>query len=106
MKSSLFLTLLFLVAAAVSAFAPSRPVLTPARLISGQTTPPSLAKFVLYAEENTSAEVSGEEAAPKIDADGTYYDDEVGIQRYDANNHHVRYRGHVEVAGWYMLGLI
>ena len=56
----------------VAAFSPatSRPVLTPGRLIHGRT---SVASFVLRAEEKQEAEAT----SPKVDADGTYYDDEV-----------------------------
>ena len=58
------------------AFSPaSRPVLTPGRLIQGRTV--NMASFVLKAEEKQAAEEDA--AAPKVDADGTFYDDEVRV---------------------------
>ena len=58
------------------AFSPaSRPVLTPGRLIQGRTV--HMASFVLKAEEKQAAEEDA--AAPKVDADGTFYDDEVRV---------------------------
>lgn len=60
---------LCLLLAVATAFAPSRPVLTPGRLIQGRT----MASFVLKAEEKQA-----EEEVPQVAADGTYFDDEVG----------------------------
>lgn len=74
MKSQATFSILFVLClASVEAFAPGRPVLTPARLIQGNTLP----NFVLRAEEKSEAT---EAAKPKIDADGTYFDDEVCTQ--------------------------
>lgn len=63
--------------ATAKAFSPaSRPVLTPGRLIPGRTINKNnnnnMASFVLQA-----AAEQDEETSSKVDADGTYYDDEV-----------------------------
>lgn len=75
MKSVLAVILgITLWASVVSAFAPApRPIFTPGRLIPGQT---SVKSFVLQAEEK-QPDTAVEPAAPQVDTDGTYFDDEV-----------------------------
>ena len=63
---------LLLALTTVSAFSPaSRPVLTPGRLIQGQT----IHALVLKAEEKKETEKATER--PVVADDGTYFDDEV-----------------------------